>query len=64
MVIAVGIAFISCVRAETYDISYILPRFDFQHIQTSGSILIILSVLPDPKNMGIAATAVGISVLS
>jgi len=35
--------------------------FDLRHIQTSDSIPTSLSVLPDPKNMGIA---VGISLLS
>ena len=35
--------------------------FDFRHAQTSGSIPISLSVLPDPENMGIA---VRISLLS
>ena len=34
--------------------------FDFQHKQTSDSILTSLSVLPDPENMNIA---VGISSL-
>ena len=28
--------------------------FDFQHTQTSDSVPISLSVLPDPENMGIA----------
>ena len=28
--------------------------FDFRHTQTSDSIPISLSVLPDPENMGIA----------
>ena len=35
--------------------------FDFQHTQTSDSIHIYLSVLPDHKNLG---TAVGISLIS
>ena len=100
---------LSCIRAEIYAISYVLPPerraviplvstccltpktqiqplefrchhahelrytlfpmcfqlmaaiFDFQHTQSSDSILTSLSMLPDPKNVGIA---VGISLLS
>ena len=35
--------------------------FDLRHTQTSDSIPICLSVLPDPENMG---NSVGISLLS
>ena len=37
---------------------------DFQHTQTSNRILICHSVLPDQVNMGVAAIAVVISLLS
>ena len=53
----------ACIRAKIYVISYLLPVnvFDFQHAQTSNSILISLSVLSDPENTDIA---VGILLLS
>ena len=62
--IAVGISLLSCIRAEIYVVSYVLPvngrqlRFptypDVLKYSTS------LSVLTDPENMGIA---VGTSLL-
>ena len=64
-IIAVGMSLLSCLRAEIYVISYVLlvmaAIFDSRHTQTSDSIPINLSVLPNPENMGLA---VGISLLS
>jgi len=60
----VEISLLSLVRAEIYVISYLLSVmaaiFDLRHTQTSDSIPTSLSVLPNPKNTGIA---VGISLL-
>jgi len=65
MVVAVGISLLSCIRAEMHLISYLLPVkaaiFDLRHTQTKNSIPSSLSLLPDPKNMGVA---VEISLLS
>ena len=65
MGLAVGIALLSCIRAEIYVISYLLRLmaaiFDFRHTQMSNSLATSLSVVPDPENVGIA---VGIPLLS
>ena len=60
MGIAVRFSLLSCIRAEIYVISHVLP-VNGRHNQTSDSIANSLSVLPDPENMGIA---VGISLQS
>ena len=65
MGLAVGIALLSCIRAEIYVISYLLRLmaaiFDFRHAQTLDSIPTSLLMLPDPEKMG---TDVGILLLS
>jgi len=53
--IAIGISLLSCIKAEMYVISYLLP------VMASDSLRGILVVSLDLKNMGIA---VGISLLS
>jgi len=37
--------------------------FDFQHIQTSNSVLTNLYVLPDPANVGIAVEIMLLSII-
>ena len=58
MGVAFEILLLSCIRAEIYVISYLLPVmaaiFDFQHTQASIRNLTSLFVLPDLENMGIA----------
>ena len=55
---AVGILLLLCIRAEIYVIPCYFRSmaaiFDFQHMQTSYSILSSLFVLPDPEDMGAA----------
>ena len=60
MCIAFGISLLSCIRAEIYVISYVLP-VNGHRAQTSDSIPTSLFVLPDPENIGIT---VGIVLLS
>ena len=65
MGLAVGISLLWCIKADIYVKSFILlvmaAIYDLRHTQISDSILVCLSVLPDPENMGIA---VGIALLS
>jgi hypothetical protein len=63
--LAVGISLLSCIEAEIYVVSYLLPVlaaiFDFSLIRTSDSVRSSLIVLSDPKKAGIVA---GVSSLS
>ena len=63
--IAVGISLLSCIRADLYVMSFLLPVmaaiFNLRHTHTSVNILFCLPELPDPENMDLA---VGMALLS
>jgi len=55
MGVAVGISLLSCIRAEIYIISYVLPvngrHLDLWHTYTSNSIIILYCVFYGTKNV-------------